>query len=323
MRSPAPQTQPRGCTWYSSRDHYMATVRIALANLEYPTSADDSVARTVNAIARRRRARGRRLLPGVLRARLSHAPTAAVPPPTWRSSSARGPQSRAPRPSERRGGARHRARRRRRPLISRARRRPRRPRRRLPGQGAARPVRGRHLRAGADAACFTAGPLTFGVAICHEGWRYPETVRWAARHGAQVVFHPHFHEAEPGSYRPATFADPPNTFHEKAVLCRAAENTCCFATVNYASEGSPTTSAVVRPDGTLLAYQPYGQGRSTGRGHRPGRGHGLAGDSLQGVTSGGSSRAPSSSTPTTDRARQLHLPATASPVRPDAARNSR
>jgi len=24
---------------------------------------------------------------------------------------------------------------------------------------------------------FQAGPLTFGVAICHEGWRYPETVR--------------------------------------------------------------------------------------------------------------------------------------------------
>ena len=101
--------------------------------------------------------------------------------------------------------------------------------------------------------------LTFGVAICHEGWRYPETVRWAARRGAQVVFHPHFHEAEPGSYRPSTFADPANTFHEKAALCRAADNTCFFATVNCASEGSPTTSAVVRPDGTLLDYQPYGK----------------------------------------------------------------
>jgi predicted amidohydrolase len=106
---------------------------------------------------------------------------------------------------------------------------------------------------------FKAGPLTFGISICHEGWRYPETVRWPARHGAQVVFHPHFHEAEPGSYRPTTFADPANSFHEKAALCRAAENTCFFATVNYASPGSPTTSAVVRPDGTVLAYQPYGK----------------------------------------------------------------
>jgi predicted amidohydrolase len=106
---------------------------------------------------------------------------------------------------------------------------------------------------------FQVGPLTFGVVICHEGWRYPETVRWAARHGAQVVFHPHFAEAEPGGYAPSSFADPANSFHEKAALCRAAENTCFFATVNCASAGSPTTSAVVRPDGTLLSYQPYGK----------------------------------------------------------------
>jgi len=106
---------------------------------------------------------------------------------------------------------------------------------------------------------FQTGPLTFGVVICHEGWRYPETVRWAARRGAQIVFHPHFHQAEPGSYHPASFGDPANSFHEKAALCRAAENTCYFATVNYARAGSPTTSAVVRPDGTLLSFQPYGQ----------------------------------------------------------------
>ena len=106
---------------------------------------------------------------------------------------------------------------------------------------------------------FTAGPLTFGIVICHEGWRYPETVRWAARRGAQIVFHPHAHVAEPGSYRPRTFGDPANTFHEKAVLCRAAENTCYFASVNCASEGSGTTSAIARPDGTLMCSQPYGQ----------------------------------------------------------------
>lgn len=106
---------------------------------------------------------------------------------------------------------------------------------------------------------FQTGGVTFGVAICHEGWRYPETVRWAVRHGAHIVFHPHFHQAEPGSYVPSTFADPANTFHEKAALCRAAENTCYFATVNFASAGSPTTSAVVRPDATLLCYQPYGK----------------------------------------------------------------
>jgi predicted amidohydrolase len=113
------------------------------------------------------------------------------------------------------------------------------------------PGSGRHV--------FQTGELKFGVAICHEGWRYPETVRVAVRGGAHVVFHPHFHQAEPGSYRPSSFGDPANSFHEKAALCRAAENTCYFATVNYAGAGSPTTSAVVRPDGTLQAYQPYGK----------------------------------------------------------------
>ncbi len=111
---------------------------------------------------------------------------------------------------------------------------------------------------GAGRQLFHAGDLTFGVVICHEGWRYPETVRWAARRGAQIVFHPAFHEADATSYRPVVFGDPANTFHEKAALCRAAENTCYFATVNYASDGSPTTSAVVHPEGTVLAWQPYG-----------------------------------------------------------------
>ncbi|MSO30034.1 MAG: carbon-nitrogen hydrolase family protein [Acidobacteria bacterium] len=113
--------------------------------------------------------------------------------------------------------------------------------------------------AGSGRRVFQSGPLTFGIVICHEGWRYPETVRWAARRGAQVVFHPHITEAEPGGYRPSTFADPANTFHEKAALCRAAENTCFFATVNCAIDGSGTTSAVVAPDGTLMTYQPYGK----------------------------------------------------------------
>jgi predicted amidohydrolase len=106
---------------------------------------------------------------------------------------------------------------------------------------------------------FRTGPLTFGVSICHEGFRYPETVRWAVRNGAQIVFHPHLHEEDPRGCVPTTFADPANSFHEKAALCRAAENTCYYATVNCASAGSASTSAVVRPDGTLLSYQPYGK----------------------------------------------------------------
>lgn len=112
---------------------------------------------------------------------------------------------------------------------------------------------------GAERKVFEAGALKFGVVICHEGWRYPETVRWAARRGAQLVFHPHYGEAEEASFRPSAFGDSRNTFHENAILCRAAENSIWFASVNCAGEGSPTTSAVAHPDGTLHAWQPYGR----------------------------------------------------------------
>jgi hypothetical protein len=41
---------------------------------------------------------------------------------------------------------------------------------------------------------------------------------------------------------PSGFADPANTFHEKAMAPRRG-NTCYFASVNYACRGSATTSA--------------------------------------------------------------------------------
>jgi predicted amidohydrolase len=113
--------------------------------------------------------------------------------------------------------------------------------------------------AGCERQLFELDGVRFGVVICHEGFRYPETVRWAARRGAQLVFHPLYDEAVPGGFQPSAFGDPRNTFHEKSFLCRAAENSCFFAAVNCASPGSPTTSTVVRPDGSLLCYQPYGQ----------------------------------------------------------------
>jgi predicted amidohydrolase len=105
---------------------------------------------------------------------------------------------------------------------------------------------------------FEAGELRFGISICHEGFRYPESVRAAAQQGAHIVFHPHYATLEEGAYQATTFADPLNTFHEKAMLCRAAENTCYIATVNYCSPRSETTSAVIDPDGKLMTFQPYG-----------------------------------------------------------------
>jgi predicted amidohydrolase len=112
--------------------------------------------------------------------------------------------------------------------------------------------------AGVGRSVFDLEGLRFGVCICHEGWRYPETVRWAARRGAQLVFHPHLSFATPWGAAPAGWADPRNSFHEKAAMCRAAENAVYFATVNYALPAAATASAVINPDGSLLAYQPHG-----------------------------------------------------------------
>ena len=236
----------------------MSTIRIALANLEYPSSPDESVRLAGRAIVAAAAPRRRnRLLSGVLVPRLPRPGEAGAP--------ARSSLSRS-RLGGRRGSGQGRL----------DRRRPRHqtfvddrlristlivdPDGTIAGfqdKVQLDPSEEPTFTAGTERSIFRAGPLTYGVVICHEGWRYPETARWAAR-GAQVVFHGAFHEAEPGFHCPTTFADPANTFHEKAALCRAAENTCFFATVNYASDGSPTTSAVVRPDGTVQCYQPYG-----------------------------------------------------------------
>ena len=115
---------------------------------------------------------------------------------------------------------------------------------------------------GSERRLFEIAGLRFGIVICHEGFRYPETVRWAARHGAELVFHPHVHERDEGDPRdplaPRGYAEPLGSFHEKAALCRAAENTIFYATVNCALAGSATTSAFIDPEGRLLCFQPYG-----------------------------------------------------------------
>jgi predicted amidohydrolase len=95
---------------------------------------------------------------------------------------------------------------------------------------------------------FEVDGFKFGISICHEAFRYPETVRAAVRQGAHCVFHPHYSIDEGG----------PETFHAKAPYCRAAENTAYFASINYATAGSPTTSMIAGPDGSLLAEHPIG-----------------------------------------------------------------
>jgi predicted amidohydrolase len=45
---------------------------------------------------------------------------------------------------------------------------------------------------GTKRSMFEINGVKFGISICHEGFRYPESVRWAAQNGAAIVFHPHF-----------------------------------------------------------------------------------------------------------------------------------
>jgi len=239
----------------------MTTIRIALANLRYPHTPEDSVARAERAIAQAGAARAALVcfpecyVPGYRG--LGHAPPAANPTfleHAWTTVGAAAAKAGVAviLGTERvvDGGVLATV-----LVIDRD-------GRRLGFQDKVQidpSEEGTYLPATTGRRVFEAAGLTFGIVICHEGWRYPETVRWAARHGAQIVFHPHLHEAEPGGIAPTAFGDPANTFHEKALLCRAAENTCYVASINYASAGSATTSAVVRPDGTLLGYQPYNE----------------------------------------------------------------
>ncbi|MFX0113846.1 MAG: carbon-nitrogen hydrolase family protein [Candidatus Hodarchaeota archaeon] len=98
---------------------------------------------------------------------------------------------------------------------------------------------------------FTVKGVRFGIAICHEAWRYPETVRWAAVRGAQVVFHPHFcgsDESGGGDWEP---------YYDKAQICRALENTVYFASINNALQYQLSATSLISPGGELIASVPY------------------------------------------------------------------
>ena len=56
-----------------------------------------------------------------------------------------------------------------------------------------------HYVPGTGRRVFTTAGVTFGIAICHEAFRYPEIVRSLVLGGAQVVFVPHFVTTEDGS----------------------------------------------------------------------------------------------------------------------------
>ena len=112
--------------------------------------------------------------------------------------------------------------------------------------------------AGSGRRVFTAAGLTFGIAICHEAFRYPEIARSLVLAGVQVVFVPHFVTTDDGSL-PVRWCDAANPYNEKAVLLRALENGVFVAAANAAGPDQGSISGVIDPDGTLVASLPYGE----------------------------------------------------------------
>jgi predicted amidohydrolase len=106
---------------------------------------------------------------------------------------------------------------------------------------------------------FEVAGTRFGVAICHEGWRYPETVRWAAVRGAKVVFHPHHAGSDHAGVLPAEWGAASSPYYEKAMTMRSIENAIYFASVNYALRYPEAATSLIDPEGRCQAYLPYGE----------------------------------------------------------------
>jgi predicted amidohydrolase len=105
---------------------------------------------------------------------------------------------------------------------------------------------------------FVIDGVSFGIAICHEGWRYPESVRWAATRGAQLVFHPQLTGSDATGSTIERWGDPGSPYYEKAMVARSVENTIYFASVNYAMRYQDSATSLIGPDGECLAHVPYG-----------------------------------------------------------------
>ncbi|HXI00186.1 MAG TPA: carbon-nitrogen hydrolase family protein [Sphingobacteriaceae bacterium] len=112
---------------------------------------------------------------------------------------------------------------------------------------------------GTERNIFEVNGLKFGITICHEGFRYPESVRWAAQQGARIVFHPHFSGSNTVGPQLTEWGHKNNPYYEKAMMMRALENTIFFASVNYASLYPESASAIINPDGTCLIHETYGR----------------------------------------------------------------
>jgi predicted amidohydrolase len=106
---------------------------------------------------------------------------------------------------------------------------------------------------------FEVDGVPFGVTICHEGWRYPEAVRWSAARGARLVFHPQLTGSDLRGPTIERWGDPGSPYYEKAMVARSVENTIYFASVNYAMRYQDSATSLIGPDGDCVAHVPYGR----------------------------------------------------------------
>lgn len=111
--------------------------------------------------------------------------------------------------------------------------------------------------AGEGRIVFDVRGVTVGIVICHEGFRYPETVRLAARNGAKLIFHPHCNGSDKEGQLLTEWGSMNNKYFEKAMMCRALENTIYFASINYGFKYQESATSIINPEGDCIAYDDY------------------------------------------------------------------
>ena len=77
----------------------------------------------------------------------------------------------------------------------------------------------------------------------------------AAGRGAQVVFQPQWTGSDHKGRALERWGE---SFYEKAMECRAQENSVYFASVNHALQFQNSATSLIDPQGSLVAHIPYG-----------------------------------------------------------------
>ena len=120
------------------------------------------------------------------------------------------------------------------------------------------PTEEAHYVPGTGRRVFTAAGVTFGIAICHEAFRYPEIVALARPRRRAGDLRPALRDRPTTARcRPAGAMRRTRTTRRRS-CCRALENTVFVAASNVAGPDQGSVTGVIAPDGTLVASLDYG-----------------------------------------------------------------